>query len=275
MHPSWWFRFIIGFMQNVVSSKFAKKIINVASLEELEEHVRTEEMMIPADVRIHDQEENGEEEYDEAELERAKEIMDTGRKPKIFKMSLKECEGEDYPEEIKELIEYITNKGLKSDSIFRRSPNLEALNSIISSIDARDPVNYESFDVYTLASVLKEYVRSLPETLIPSTSYTLLQSSPQIMTMDPQDLIPFIQTNFLKPLDARSLKLLKDLMMLSAMTAQLSHVNRMSAKAMAVVWAPNMIRLESKAEELKAITAVIKVIECMIEHYDDVFCRKY
>ena len=35
--------------------QIAKKIINVASLEELEEHVHTEEMMIPADVRIHDQ----------------------------------------------------------------------------------------------------------------------------------------------------------------------------------------------------------------------------
>ena len=63
---------------------------------------------------------------------------------------------------------------------------MEALNSIISSIDARDPVNYESFDVYTLVSVLKEYVRSLPETLIPSTSYTSSNPRPQIMTMDPR-----------------------------------------------------------------------------------------
>ena len=262
-------------MQNIVSSKFAKKIKNIDSIEELEEIVNTAEMMIPADVLIHDKEENGEEDYEEAELERAKSIMDTGRKPKIFKVSLGEYEGVDYPEEIQSLIEYITNRGLKSDSIFRRSPNQELLSIIIADIDAHNPVNYDNYDIYTLASVLKEYVRDLPETLIPSSSYTILQSNANLMTMEVDELIPFIQTNFLKPLDNRSFKLLKDLMMMSAMTAQLSHINRMSSKAMAVVWAPNMIKLDSKAEELKIISVVIRVIECMIEHYDEVFCRKY
>lgn len=275
VHPSWWFRLIIGFMQNIVSSKFAKKVKNINSIEELEDHVNTTDMMIPADVRIYDREENGEEDYDNDELERAQAIMDGGKKPKIFKVSLAEYDGEDYPEEIKSLIEHLTNKGLKSDGIFRRSPNQESLCKVISEIDARQPINFDDYDVNTLASVLKEYVRGLPETLIPASSYPILQSNPNIQTMDESELIPFIQTNFLKPLDMRSLKLLKDLMMLSAMTAQLSNINRMSAKAMAVVWAPNMIKMDSKADEMKIITAVIRVIECMIVNYDQLFCRKY
>ena len=201
--------------------------------------------------------------------------MEGDRKPKIFNASLAEYEGEDYPEEIKSLIEHLTNKGLKSDGIFRRAPNRESLSFIITEIDAHNPVNFDDYDAYTLASVLKEFVRSLPETLIPLSSYTILQSNTSITTMKEEELIPFIQKNFLKPLDTHSVKLLKDLMMLSAMTAQLSHLNRMSAKAMAVVWAPNMIKLDSKAEELKIIMAVIRVMECMIENYDQVFCRKY
>lgn len=275
VHPSWWFRFIIGFMQNIVSSKFAKKVKNINSIEELEDMVSTTDMMIPADVRIYDREENGEENFDEAELDRAQAIMDGGKKPKIFKVSLAEYEGEDYPKEIKALIEYLTNKGLKSDGIFRRSPNQELLCKIIAELDARNPVNFDDYDVYTLASVLKEFVRDLPETLIPPSCYTILQSNPNIQTMDETDLIPVIQTNFLKPLDTRSRNLLKDLMMLSAMTSQLSNTNRMSAKAMAVVWAPNMIRLGSKADEMKIITSVIRVMECMIVNYDQLFCRKY
>lgn len=274
MHPSWWFKLIIGFMQTIVSSKFAIKVKNVNSIEELEDLVVTKDMMIPADVRIYDREENGEEDYEEAELDRAHAIMDGGKKSKIFKVSLAEYEGESYPEEIQSLIEYLTNKGLKSDGIFRRSPNQESLSKIISEIDARNTVNYEDYDVYTLASVLKEFVRGLPETLIHPSSYTILQSNVNIQTMDETELIPFIQSNFLKPLDNRSFDLLKDLMMLSAMTAQLSTTNRMSAKAMAVVWAPNMIKMESKADEMKILTTVIRVIECMIVNYDELFCRK-
>lgn len=51
VHPSWWFKFIIGFMKHIVSSKFARKITNVDTLEELELFTNTDEMMIPGDIR--------------------------------------------------------------------------------------------------------------------------------------------------------------------------------------------------------------------------------
>ena len=157
VHPSWWFKLLVGFMQNIVSSKFAKKIVNVESIEELEGIISTDGMMIPANVREHDQEENGEK-YDEIELERAREIMDSGRRPKVFKTSLEEsCPDSDYPQEIKDLMEYITNKGLKSDGVFRRSPNKEKMETIIQLMNDHLPVSFEEYDIYTLASVLKEF----------------------------------------------------------------------------------------------------------------------
>ena len=76
-------------MQNIVSSKFARKIVNIDSLEELESIINTNDMMIPADVRAYDQEENGEK-YDEEDLAKARAIMDCGRKPKVFKTPLEE-----------------------------------------------------------------------------------------------------------------------------------------------------------------------------------------
>lgn len=51
VHPSWWFKLLVGFMKHVVSSKFAKKITNIDSIEELESVITTEEMMIPGDIR--------------------------------------------------------------------------------------------------------------------------------------------------------------------------------------------------------------------------------
>ncbi len=51
VHPAWWFKFLIGFMKYIVSSKFAKKIVNVDTLEELELFTNTDEMMIPGNIR--------------------------------------------------------------------------------------------------------------------------------------------------------------------------------------------------------------------------------
>jgi hypothetical protein len=51
VHPSWWFKFIICFMRTVVSSKFAKKVVNVDSIEELDLLINTGEMEIPGDIR--------------------------------------------------------------------------------------------------------------------------------------------------------------------------------------------------------------------------------
>lgn len=273
VHPSWWFKLLIGFMKNIVSSKFARKIVNIDSIDELETIINTTDMMIPADVRAYDQEENGEE-YDEADLDKARAIMDSGRKPKVFNTPLEEsCPDSDYPQEIKNLIEYITNKGLKSDGIFRRSPNKSKMDTIIQLMDEHQPINFDEYDIYTLASVLKEFIRTLPETLIPESTYPLL-SDPSITTMEPDQLILFIQSKLLASLDSRHYKLLRDLMMLSAMTAQLQKSNRMTSKVLAVVWAPNMVRMEKRGDELKVVTMTIRVMECMIENYDTVFCKR-
>ena len=260
-------------MQKIISSKFAKKIVNIDCIDDLEMIIETEEMMIPADVRLHDQEEFGQK-YDEAELARAKSIMETKKVPPVFRVSLEiACPDSDYPEEIKDLMAYLTNKGLKSESIFRRSPNKEKADEIISLMNEHKHVEFDSYDIYTLASVLKEFIRELPDTLIPKSSYPLLMET-SFSTMEGPDLLSFVSKKIVNPLDDRSKKLLRDLMMLSAMITQLSNLNRMSSKALAVVWAPNMIRMEVRGDEFKIITTVIKVVECMIENYDKIFCDK-
>ena len=97
----------------------------------------------------------------------------------------------DYPEEIKLLIEHLTNKGLMTEGIFRRAPNKEMFQILYQQIDNRQEINFDDFDVHTIASILKEFIRDLPETLIPSESYQIL-SDPSIKTMNDSELLPFI-----------------------------------------------------------------------------------
>lgn len=51
VHPSWWFKFLMWIMRTIVSSKFAKKVINVDSIDQLDLIIDTSEMNIPGDIR--------------------------------------------------------------------------------------------------------------------------------------------------------------------------------------------------------------------------------
>ena len=50
VHPSWWFKIVLGFMQKVVSSKFAAKMELVEKLSLLPDLVPCEEIDIPQEI---------------------------------------------------------------------------------------------------------------------------------------------------------------------------------------------------------------------------------
>lgn len=132
-----------------------------------------------------------------------------------------------------------------------------------------EPVNFDTYDPHTLASVLKAFIRELPDPLIPRSAYENLTN---IDTVPDDELAAFVAKNFVKPLPNQERKLLKDVILLAAMTAQLSSVNRMSVRSLAVVWAPTMTRFESVQEDFAMSTQTQRLLYCMINEYDQVFC---
>ncbi len=132
-----------------------------------------------------------------------------------------------------------------------------------------EPLRFEDYDVHTLASVLKTFVRELPEPLIPRSTYDKIS---ELDNVDDEELPAYVAQNFVKPIPNQERKLLKDVILLSAMTAQLSSVNRMSVRAMAVVWAPTMIRFDTVQEDFTFAPQVQRILNCMIGKYDQVFC---
>lgn len=50
VHASLWFKLVLGFMQKIVSSKFAKKIEVIDRLAQLPDHVPIEHVDIPTSV---------------------------------------------------------------------------------------------------------------------------------------------------------------------------------------------------------------------------------
>lgn len=132
-----------------------------------------------------------------------------------------------------------------------------------------EPIRFQDYDVHTLASVLKSFVRELPEPLIPRTTYDKI---PELDNVTDEQLPAFVAKNFVKAIPNQERKLLKDVILLAAMASQLSSVNRMSVRALAVVWAPSMIRFETVQEDFTFAPQVQRILNCMIGNYDQVFC---
>ncbi len=64
--------------------------------------------------------------------------MESKALPAVFALPLaKSAPNGEYPEEIKQLMEYLTNNGLRAESIFRRSPNAEHVKQIRASMNER------------------------------------------------------------------------------------------------------------------------------------------
>ncbi len=125
--------------------------------------------------------------------------------------------------------------------------------------------------MYSLASILKAFVRDLPQPLIDPSSYKNLKKIFEAEKDGLESFTKFIVANFLKVLDRRRLVLLQDLMRLMNTIAQLSDVNQMTSLNLAVVWTPNMIRHDTLTKDMQNIKASNRLIFALIEHFELIF----
>lgn len=64
--------------------------------------------------------------------------MESKARPPVFAIPLaKSAPDSEYPEEIKSLMEFLTNHALRTESIFRRSPNSEHVKQIRAAMNDR------------------------------------------------------------------------------------------------------------------------------------------
>lgn len=141
VHPTWWFKFVLFIMQKIVSSKFAKKIVNLDRLADLPPLLPMESIVIPAAVLEYDQKKGNPalsaslstaNSSSTANRVRERSGGSAGVKHQqrrrgdyIFGAQLESsaAAGEEAPEPILSLISYLRENALKEEGIFRTSPN--------------------------------------------------------------------------------------------------------------------------------------------------------
>ncbi|GAM21136.1 hypothetical protein SAMD00019534_043110 [Acytostelium subglobosum LB1] len=238
-------------------SKFWKKLTYIDDLSDLFKYFSREQLNLPSSVMSY---------------------RPAGRKsPPYFGVPLQELlnrpdNTHDVPILFIKGIDYLERRGLQAEGLFRLSGANSQVKSLKLCFDSGEDVNLDDCeDVHTVASLLKMFLRELPEPLFPYSTYP--------------SFIEVVKVN--RPLDKKieSLKLLMSLLPVAnkALTRYLfkfldkviknSNINKMSPANLSIVLAPNLLKSQDTnvMNVVNDTQNVNQVVQLILEHINEIF----
>ncbi|XP_015233137.1 PREDICTED: rho GTPase-activating protein 22 isoform X1 [Cyprinodon variegatus] len=138
--------------------------------------------------------------------------------------------------------DFIREQGLKEEGLFRAPGQTNYVRELQDVFDRGEkPVFDSSTDVHTVASLLKLYIRELPEPIIPFSKYSEFLSCAQLLTKDKESAIKELSKQ-VKSLPEVNYNLLKYICKFLDEVQSQSNDNKMSVQNLATVFGPNILR---------------------------------
>uniref|UniRef100_UPI00358F4D4B rho GTPase-activating protein 8 isoform X3 n=1 Tax=Myxine glutinosa TaxID=7769 RepID=UPI00358F4D4B len=237
VHPSGFIKTVWKVFSSFISRKFSKKIVYVACLDELREHLKDIWLDIPV------------------EVQRLKE----------------KSNGENIPLVLKQTVSYLKLKGLKTEGLFRRSATTQVVQEVKQKFNLGKPVNFEEYKgIHVAAVILKVFLRELPQPLL---TFNLHPCILALSCVESSLRVTKIK-EILNALSGLNYIVLKYLMCFLNMVAQQSMQNRMTAQNLAVVLGPNITWSQEKVQSLHTFVPVNIFTELCIDFYDNIFTNR-
>ncbi|XP_047460040.1 rho GTPase-activating protein 22 isoform X2 [Mugil cephalus] len=143
---------------------------------------------------------------------------------------------------VEQCVCFIREHGLKEEGLFRAPGQTNLVRELQDAFDRGEkPVFDSSTDVHTVASLLKLYIRELPEPMIPFSKYTQFLSCAQFLTKDKEVGIVELGKQ-VKSLPQVNYNLLKYICKFLDEVQSESNENKMSVQNLATVFGPNILR---------------------------------
>ncbi|KAI5107731.1 protein FAM13A isoform X4 [Silurus meridionalis] len=173
------------------------------------------------------------------------------------------------PSVLRSMVEYLIQHGLQQEGLFRVSASVRAVESLKQRIDRGEEVDFEQeAEVSTVASLLKLYLRELPEGLIHSSIHNTLI---QLYNESSEHEFPkTIQQLLLKLPDVHYSVLRYLCHFLTQVEEQQCH-NRMTAFNLATVFGPNVFHVSPGFEGIQEQDVCNKIMARLIEKYRTIF----
>ncbi|CAL4061590.1 unnamed protein product, partial [Meganyctiphanes norvegica] len=190
-----------------------------------------------------------------------------GIRNRVFKVPLENLirSGEKIPGVIERLIQSIELYGLYTEGLYRKPGGQVKVKAVKAAIE-KDPdgVDFSDISVHVLATILKFFFREMPEPLLTYEAYDPLLHAAELQ--DPEDKL---QTTFniLKSLPKLNYGILERLIFHMARVAQHEEHNRMSCNALAIVFAPCILRNQrpqTVQDALNDINKQTQVVELVV-----------
>lgn len=177
---------------------------------------------------------------------------------------------------VEQCVCFIRENGLKEEGLFRAPGQTNHVRELQDAFDRGEkPVFDSSTDVHTVASLLKLYIRELPEPIIPFSKYTQFLSCAQLLTKDKEMGITELGKQ-VKSLPQVNYNLLEYICKFLDEVQSHSSENKMSVQNLATVFGPNILRprVEDPVTMMEGSTQVQHLMTVLISEHSRLYQRE-
>uniref|UniRef100_A0A674K3U2 Rho GTPase activating protein 22 n=1 Tax=Terrapene triunguis TaxID=2587831 RepID=A0A674K3U2_9SAUR len=172
---------------------------------------------------------------------------------------------------VEQCVDFIRERGLTEEGLFRMPGQANLVKDLQDSFDCGEKPLFDSnTDVHTVASLLKLYLRELPEPVIPFAKYEDFLSCGQLLSKDKGEVSLAKQV---KTLPQANYNLLKYICKFLDEVQSHSSVNKMSVQNLATVFGPNILRpkMEDPVTIMEGTSLVQHLMTVLISEHGQIF----
>lgn len=162
---------------------------------------------------------------------------------------------------VEKLINYIEMHGLYTEGIYRKSGSTNKIKELRQGLDTDvESVNLDDYNIHVIASVFKQWLRDLPNPLM---TFELYEEFLRAMGLqERKETIRGIYS-VIDQLSRTHLNTLERLIFHLVRIALQEDTNRMSANALAIVFAPCILRCPDTTDPLQSVQDISKTTTCV------------
>uniref|UniRef100_A0A8C6XCU1 Myosin IXB n=1 Tax=Naja naja TaxID=35670 RepID=A0A8C6XCU1_NAJNA len=186
-----------------------------------------------------------------------------GHKSRHFGVSVSVLTSEknSVPIVMEKLLEYVEMHGLYTEGIYRKSGSANRMRELKQSLQA-DPnsVRLENYPIHTITGIFKQWLRELPDPLMTFAQYNDFLRAVELPEKEEQLWAVY---SVLEQLPQANHDTLERLIFHLVKVAVVEEVNRMSPNALAIVFAPCLLRCPDNLDPLTSMKDVSKTTTCV------------
>ncbi|XP_050980442.1 rho GTPase-activating protein 22 [Labeo rohita] len=177
---------------------------------------------------------------------------------------------------VEQCVDFIREQGLDEEGLFRMPGQANLVKELQEAFDCGDKPQFDSnTDVHTVASLLKLYLRELPEPVVPFCKYEDFLTCAQILAKDEEEGIQELG-KLVTTLPAANYNLLKYICKFLDEVQSHSNENKMGVQNLATVFGPNILRpkMEDPVAIMEGTSLVQHLMTLLISKHDRLYTEK-